>query len=472
MTKREKRNLVRGFLIVVILACIYAGILVWQKIQKDDVNRKETENARQQILLALNPDQIRSISFGEPRVTLEKKEDGYGSPEDSFFTASQERVSRMEKDLSNLEMTRRLEDTDDLEKYGLKAPKQEIEITMEDGAVHRILIGNHSDSEKELYVQVDEDPSVYLTKAVLDEHFAGDLNALAEYEEFPEIKAEAIRMVEVTKEENSFSLDTPGDDSCTVTDEEGNLQKADVSLAGTVQMNLSNLSWQKNVEYHCTDLKKYGLDEPTAEIRIRSAGEDGESLPEIGLILGEKDGSGNYFASLAGSAQVHMIRGEYVDSLVNGKASDFWSRSYSFVSISDLDYLEVTLDGEMHTLRAVSEKGTYTDEDMTWYVDKVPVSKKLFTDFYYECVSVTAQDRLSSVPEYEEMPALSLHYYLKDGTEKQLDYYAEDQNFYTVIYENGTKAASTNRIYVNAMIESGRKLIQAALQEHEVRNNP
>lgn len=468
MTKREKRNVIRGFLIVLILAGIYAGILVRQQMHTASVNRKEAEDAQKKVLLALDPEQIMNISFGkpgEPPVTLKKNENGYGSPDDPAFTASQERTSRMEKDLSDLEMSRKLDDADDLEKYGLKDPKQQIEITMADGEAHRILVGNHSDSEKELYIQVDEDPAVYLTKALLDEHFAGDLNALAEYEDFPEIRAEMIRTIEVSKEEDSFRLDTPGDDSCTVTDEDGSTQKADVGLAGTVQMNLSNLSWQKNVEYHLTEPEKYGLEKPAAEISIRMAGPDEDDLTEISMDLGDKDSSGNYYACLGESSQVHVIRGEYVESLINGKASDFWSRSYSFVSVGDLDHLEVTLDGEMHTLRAVSKEGTYTDEDMSWYVDEVPVPAELFKDFYYECVSVTAQERLTEVPEYEEEPELSLNYYLKDGTEKQLDYYAEDQNFYTVIYDNGTKAASTNRIYVSTMIESGRELIQAASGE-------
>ena len=470
MTKIEKRNLVRGFLTVLILICIYAGILVWQRIAETKMNRKAAEDAEEKVLLALEPDQIKSISFGEdPKVNLEKTETGYGSPDDPDFIASSKRTLQMEKDLSDLEMSRKLSDSENLEKYGLEAPLLEIDVSMEDGDTHRIKVGNHSDSRKELYILVDDDPSVYLTGTPLDEHFSGDLNALAEYEAFPEIIPEKIREIEVQKEEDSFLMVTPGDDTCTVTDENDNTQSADVSLAGTIQMNLSNLSWLNNTEYHCTEPEKYGLEKPTAEIRIGSEDGSGKTtdgeetaLSEVCIIIGNKDESGNYYAGLQGSSQVHTIRGEYLESLVEGKAEDFWSLNYSFVSISDLEDLEVTIDKETHVLRAVSENGLYTDEDMTWYVDETEVSKDLFTDFYYACVSVTAQERMAEVPEYKEAPALSLHYHLKDGTEKQMDYYAEDQNFYTVIYENGSKAAKTNRVYVNAMIEKGKALFQMA----------
>ena len=469
MTKKEKRSLFRGFLAVLILACVYAGILVWQHQARVRTVRNEEQEADQKIALSLSPDQIDRISFGkETYVSLEKNGDAYGSPEDPAFTASPKRMAQMEKDLSNLEISRRLTDAGDLSKYGLDDPNLVIQVLLKDGSEHQIRVGNHSDSEKALYIQVDEDSDVCLTRIALDEHFAGDLNALAKYEDFPEIKAEKIRVIEVLKESDSFRLDTPGDSSCTVTDESGAEQRADVGLAGTVQMNLSNLSWLKNVEYHCTEPEKYGLKEPAAVIRIGIAsgenqGESGEaSLSETDLVIGDQDGSGNYYVCLQGSSQVHSIRGEYLNDLVKGKASDFWSRSYSFVSISDLDRLEVSLDGEMHTLRAVSAQGSYTDDDMSWYVDDTAVTKNEFTDFYYACVSVSAQQRLAEVPEYKETPALSLHYYLKDGTEKQLDYYEEDQNFYTVVYENGSKAASTNRIYVSAMIEKGRELFKAA----------
>ena len=66
---------------------------------------------------------------------------------------------------------------------------------------------------------------------------------------------------------------------------------------------------------------------------------------------------------------------------------------------------------------------------------------------------------LDTVPENTGEPELALHYYLTDGTEKIIQYYPADQNFYTVIYEDGTKAAHTNRLYVNTMAENLETLL-------------
>ena len=76
-------------------------------------------------------------------------------------------------------------------------------------------------------------------------------------------------------------------------------------------------------------------------------------------------------------------------------------------------------------------------------------------------MSVTAQERLDEVPKVEGAPALELHYYLTDGSEKTIQYYEYDQNFYTVLYEDGTKAAHTNKLYVNTMLENLDAVVNA-----------
>lgn len=468
MTKKEKRNLVKGFLALFLLAGIYSALLLWQRGEQEKQVQKEMQEVQEKTLLSLDTKKIRQIRISqEEEVLLEKTGEGYGSPDDPYFKADENRMKRMEEDLAELEMSRKLTDPGDLADYGLASPKLAITVTMEDGEEHQIRVGNHSDSRKELYIQVDDPDEVYLTSAALDEHFSGSLNQLAAYEDFPVIQARLIREIRVERESDPYLLTTPGDDTCTVTDAAGSEELADVSLVGTIQMNLSNLSWLRNVEYNCTDPAIYGLDEPKVTIRIvRSAsGKGNPEREETVLFLGDRDDSGNYYASLSSSTQVHVIRGEYLEALAEGASGSFRSKNYSFVSIGDLDHLDVKMNGETYMLRRVSEDGRQTDDALTWYVDDVQVSKDAFTDFYYACVSVTAQERLDTVPEETGESLLELHYYLTDGTEKQILYYPGDQNFCTVIYDNGTKAASTNRLYVSTMLESFDRLVSEADQE-------
>ena len=44
--------------------------------------------------------------------------------------------------------------------------------------------------------------------------------------------------------------------------------------------------------------------------------------------------------------------------------------------------------------------------------------------------------------------------------DEEITYYEEDQNFYTVVYEDGTKAAHTNKLYVKTMTEKLDRLLE------------
>lgn len=459
MTKQEKKHLQQGLAVVLALALIYAGESFWVNHRQDARTQQLQKVQEDALLLSLKPEEIRQITFGiESQVELEQTEAGWGSPADPLFTADPAAVSRMIKDLTELTASRRLGEVSDPAAYGLASPQNEITVRMKDGSSHQILVGNHSDSSRELYIRVDGSDEVSLTKALLDAHFSGDLNSLAAYEAFPEILPETIREISVEKKKGSFILKTPGDDNCTVAGIPGEERRADVGLAGKVQSDLANCTWLSNLEYHCMDLSVYGLAEPSAKIGITCETSEGEET--VSLLLGDRDASGNYYVMQGESSQVHTVRGEYLEGLAEAEAQSFWSRNYSFVSIGDLAYLEVTIDQETHTLRRVSENGLQDGNHLTWFVDDREVSGEAFKKFYYDCVSVTAQERLPQVPEDPGTPELTLRYFLTDGTEKQLDYYPTDQNFDTVVYDGGESAASVNRLYVNAMQDSGRALLQ------------
>ena len=93
--------------------------------------------------------------------------------------------------------------------------------------------------------------------------------------------------------------------------------------------------------------------------------------------------------------------------------------------------------------------------------DNIPAAKLPSNPAVVSSVWATVAVALTTTgvsAEAECEPALSLHYELNDGSAKDITYYKADQNFYTVVYENGTKAASTNKLYVNIMLDDLKKL--------------
>lgn len=451
MTRKNTKKLIIGLLVIVLLLGAYAGVTLYTQRSEQKQSEEEQKQAENAIVLSLAPEQIQSLSFsGEDEVlTFEQKDGTWSSPADENFRMNTSKINTLLGDLAALTATRTIQEQEDLTQYGLGEEAGEISVTDTEGNETQIYYGKRNASNHELYFSVGEKTdTVYLTSAALDEHFSGRLKDFAQYESFPEVDPASMRVFQVEKEKDSYRLDMPGDDNCTVTDGEGNVQRANLNLVGTMQNNLSNISWAKNVEYYCKDFQAYGLEQPQAVIRVVYETDGDKAEEEFCLSVGALDENENYYVRLNDSAEVHTIRQEYLSDFVDSKPMAFWSLTYSFVSIGDMEKLEVSAFGEDHVIERESEQ-----QDV-WLVDGKTVEKEMFTDFYYACVSVTAQERLDEVPKLETEPALELHYYLKDGSEKVIRYYEHDQNFYTVLYEDGTKAAYTNKLYVNTMLEN------------------
>lgn len=465
MTKKNIKKLVAGLFVILVFVGVYFGVNIYMEKQAQQEMEAAQQEAEDAIVVSVDPDQIQTITFDgdEELLLFEKKDGSWYCPDDEHFVMNDSKISLMLNDLLALTATRTLEDVEDKGQYGLGNEAKQILVTDVDGKEISLYYGIRNTSTRDLYFQTDKDSDiVYMTGTALDSHFGGTLKDYAQYESFPEAQPSAMRIFDVKKaqSEDSYVLDMPGDDNCTVADEDGNSQKANLNLVGSMQQNLSNISWAKNVEYYCEDFAEYGLEKPQAVIAV-TYDEESEKDGHFTLSVGDRDENENYYVRLNDSMQVHTVRQEYLEDFVESKPTSFWSLTYSFVSIGDTETLEVISDGETYVMERIVENRGEENETVEWKVNGQDIEEKLFTDFYYACVSVTAQERLDAVPETEDVPVLDLHYYLTDGTEKTIQYYKYDQNFYTVVYEAGTNAAHTNKLYVNTMLENLERIKEA-----------
>lgn len=483
MTKKNIRKLIVGLVVILLLAGAYGALTVYTGNLERQKKQEEEKQAARAVVVSIDREDVRELSFegDEGMITFVRGEEGWKSPSDESFIMNEEKMDTLLGDLSTLSASRTLEDVEDLGQYGLKAPSRIIRATASDGSVTEIAVGDKNGANGEVYFQTEPGSgTVYLTAALLDTHFSGRLQSFAAYDEFPKISPETIREFDVQKAENPYLVTMTGDDKCTVTDDKGETQAANLNILGMMQNNVSNISWADNLEYNCRDFAPYGLDDPRAVVDITyevdtgegpvlSGVKEGENAADgqaekktLRLSIGGQDEKGHFYVRIDDSPQVHTIREEYLLDFVESSANTFWSLAYSFVSIGDMERLEVSYGGAVHTLqRLVEGDEKQGNAVITWLVDGREVEKELFTDFYYACVSVSAQERLDSVPVEAGEPELTLHYYLSDGTEKVMKYYPADQNFYTAVYEDDTKAAHTNRLYVNTMVKNLEALLEA-----------
>lgn len=150
---------------------------------------------------------------------------------------------------------------------------------------------------------------------------------------------------------------------------------------GTLQSTVAGLSFAGYYNYNCTDWAAYGLEKPkmtltvdyTEEVEAESTDDaesdsdantddtdnSGETTTEtvgreLVLYVGNiNENDGNYYVRLGDSGELHGISQASLDTLMNGKAFDYWKTSIDSMTISDLDHLDVTYQGTTYTLKRV-----------------------------------------------------------------------------------------------------------------------
>jgi hypothetical protein len=226
------------------------------------------------------------------------------------------------------------------------------------------------------------------------------------------------------------------------------------------------------------------------------------------LYVGElNEADGNYYVRLDDSSEVHGISQSTLDTLMNGKAFDYWKTSIGSISLANLDHLKVTYAGETYTLKRVvtsseaedtkdtsDEAGTEDASDTsdeagtgdaadtseetgtedetstgdaadtsdeastedtetvtTYYVNDVEVDSTKFQDFYRSALSMTCQSRLEKNKTSGD-PELVLDYTGTDGSEVSITYTSRDSNFYTV-EDQDNNSGLVNKMNVKDLID-------------------
>lgn len=522
---------------VLLLAVLLAVYLLLKNHNAQAEQETQTEETEGEEIVAVPAGDISRLTFeisGED-VSWIQGEDGWSLESDGNFPVDQEKMTNLTNQLEAVTASRTLEDVESLEEYGLNVPSNIIQVEETDGSSLTITIGDQNASTGDCYIYLNDDTkTVYTVPSALQTVFSGSLYNFAEGEEYPEITSSTISQISVEKNENSYTLGTT-DSSSTgwqVTDQQGDSKEADQTEAGTLQSTVSGFSFDNYYEYNCQDLSLYGLDQPQAVITVNyteqqevseetsddssededsqtdgedtAASEDTDSTDGDGasdeedtetvavdmqmkLLVGNLADDGNYYVMLDGSSEVHGIAQDSLDSVLQGRGFDYWKMSVSNMSIADLDYLEVTYNGETHKLKRMvteepvetedtdggdSEEEQSSDESSeeqetetvtTYYVDGQKVDSQDFTSFYSAANSMTYQERLEE-NDAKGDGEFVLTYYDTAGNEIRVTYIPRDENFYVAADSDGNYGL-VNKMTVNDLEDQFTDLLENAQEE-------
>lgn len=482
--KKKTVKLVSAVVVLGVLCAAYEGVNFYVTSQEE----KETEENDTSVdLVSLEADDITAVSFtaDQNEVEFDKKDDSWTEKSDANFPVNQDTVDSAVKGVASLTADQEISDVEDMSQYDLDSPQNTITLTTADGDT-TLEVGMESSNNQYYVKKADDDNNVYLVSSTSIEPFMGTLYDFAESGTFPSVTSATITDVKVDKE-NSYELTQDADNLFWNVSDGKTTEKADTTKAGTVTSAVGSLAYDKFVDYNCTDDSKYGFDDPYAVITVKYTEDEQETQKvekTLTIYVGDETGDDRY-VKVDDSKEVYTITKDSLTDILDSTMSDFYNLSVSYVSVNDLDSLEVqSADGD-HTINIVTETVKAEDEDTTdtdssdesssddeeetttttYKLDGEDLDESTFTTFYNKLINMTAQERLTEEYTPEGDPAYIFIFKDKDGKETTVKYYEYDTNFYAAVVED--KVYLVNKMNVKDLDEAYQKMVNPDTEDAE-----
>lgn len=482
--KKKTVKLVSAVVVLGVLCAAYEGVNFYVTSQEE----KETEENDTSVdLVSLEADDITAVSFtaDQNEVEFDKKDDSWTEKSDANFPVNQDTVDSAVKGVASLTADQEISDVEDMSQYDLDSPQNTITLTTADGDT-TLEVGMESSNNQYYVKKADDDNNVYLVSSTSIEPFMGTLYDFAESGTFPSVTSATITDVKVDKE-NSYELTQDADNLFWNVSDGKTTEKADTTKAGTVTSAIGSLAYDKFVDYNCTDDSKYGFDDPYAVITVKYTEDEQETQKvekTLTIYVGDETGDDRY-VKVDDSKEVYTITKDSLTDILDSTMSDFYNLTVSYVSVNDLDSLEVqSADGD-HTINIVTETVKAEDEDTTdtdssdesssddeeetttttYKLDGEDLDESTFTTFYNKLINMTAQERLTEEYTPEGDPAYIFIFKDKDGKETTVKYYEYDTNFYAAVVED--KVYLVNKMNVKDLDEAYQKMVNPDTEDAE-----
>lgn len=514
--KSKTVKLVSGVAVLAVLSCAYLGVTSYV----DSREKKEAEAQDTSVsLVDMEAEDLTSVSFlsedGEQEI-FEKKEDVWTKKGEEDFPVSQDTIDGAVNSLASLDADQELTEPEELSEYDLDKPQNEIVLTAQDGSETILQVGMKNEASGQYYVKRQDEDNVYLAAETALTPFMGTAYSFAEAESFPAVTSATMKEVQVEKE-NGYTLSQDKDSLYWYVSDGKSSEQADTSKAGAVTSAIGSLTYGDFVDYHCTDPAKYGFDTPYAIISSTyMAEEDTEANTDVSEASEEEENSvedeekaeetadtpekedtqtektlvicvgdeidGSRYVRVNDSNEVYTIPEESLTEILDKAPSDFYSLTVNYLTVNNLDSLEIRDGEESHTVKVVrtAEKNSEdtkedADEDessesseeeaaseevtVTYTLDGKEADETLFTTFYNKLINMAGEKRLTEAYTPEGEAVFTFGFTDTEGEKTAVSYYEYDSSFYAAVV--GDKVYLVNKMKVKDLTEACEALTAA-----------
>lgn len=517
--KKKNTALIAGIIILALLLVFY---LVLHNSSKED--SQDTEKTSETAFETTVEDISEAVfKSGENEYKFTKSDDIWKYNGEENFPLDQSAFEEIISKFEKIAADRVLEKPDNISEYGLDDPTVTVSLKDKDGKEQTLQFGDTNSVTSSSYMTLNKDnEKVYMVSSTIVTSLQFDINDLAEKETFPSITDITGVIMERNGQTFSVFKDSSSSTGWTVTGWDGTKKDAGSSQVSEFTNPITSLSWSSFISQNTEDLSQYGLDNPTIitinyqvtetkstdETKDDSADtangsnttdnkskdakaesdttEDTEEKVTVDkqevLLIGNKTEDNSYYAKLQSQSGVYTLSSSTVDNLLNAEVNQFLSTYVSDYIFADLDKVTIEKDGNTYEFtKKTEEKQVESDSDKentedtdteeeetttvtTYYMNGKEIELSDFSEFYSLISGMECQERLDTVPDMENSPEMTVHFYKENGVDVTTEYYAYDSSFYLVKDSKGN-ASLVNKMKVKELTEAFNAFLEKQNKE-------
>ena len=503
---KKSTKLVSAVVVLAVLGGVYVGLNTY--VSKEEKTESSSEEESKTEVFSVKTDDIKSLGFivDKKAVTFEKKDDSWVKEDETAFPVNQTTLDSAASAIEKVEADRVLKKVDDLTEYGLDSPSNTITVDTSDGTT-KFNIGDENTSTNQYYITKDDDDStVYVVAASTVTPFMDSLYDYAQGEDFPTIDSSTVKKVQVSEDKDSYVLEENSDGATWDVSSDGSSDKetADTTAAGNVTSGLGNFAFDQFVDYNAEDLSKYGLDNPYATITVdyqeevedtssdssesdstasesdskdtegdeadstdasddSSSSEDTKTTTvdkQLVIYVGDEAGDGSRYVTVD-NKQIYTMSTDTLSAVIDKTPSDLWSLIVNYLSVKNLDQLQVTYGGTTNTVNVSRETTTDDDgndkETTTYQLDGEDIESTTFTTFYNKLTNMAGQKRLTDTYTPATDPEMTVVFTDSDKNQTTVTFYTYDTNYYAAVV--GNKVFLVNKMTVKEMFNAYETMV-------------
>lgn len=496
---KKSTKLVSAVVVLAVLGGVYVGLNTY--VSKEEKTESSSEEESKTEVFSVKKDDIKSLEFivDKKEVTFEKKDDSWVKKDETAFPVNQTTLDSAASAIETVEADRVLEDVEDLTEYGLDSPSNTVTVDTADGTT-KFNIGDENTSTNQYYISRDDDDStVYVVAADTVSPFMNSLYDYAQGEDFPTIDPSTVKKVQVSEDKASYVLEENSDGATWDVSGDGNSDKesADTTAAGNVTSGLGSFAFDQFVNYNAEDLSQYGLDKPYATITVdyqekvkndstdstesgendSTASESGDSADtdsgsedadsktttvdkQLVIYVGDEAGDGSRYVTVD-NKQIYTMSTDTLSAVIDKTPSDLWSLIANYLSVKNLDQLQVTYGETTSTVNVSRETSTDDDgnekETTTYQLDGKEIESTTFTTFYNKLINMAGQKRLTDAYTPAADPEMTAVFTDSDKNQTTVTFYTYDTNYYAAVV--GDKVFLVNKMTVKEMFNAYETMV-------------